>query len=103
MIYADRITARLKLIAMLNELPLEAEIRVSVDGLARTDFDEFDAETEHGIRGKSYKELAIGPGHKIDLCTDEPPGVRRAIRDSNGEVFAYVHEPRPELRLVKDA
>lgn len=103
MIYADRITARLKLIAMLNELPLEAEIRVSVSDIARVDFDEFDAETDHGIRGKSYKELTVGPGHKLDLCTDDPPNVRRVITDEHGDVVAYVSEPRRGLRLVKDA
>lgn len=103
MIYADRIAARLKLIAMLNELPLEAEIRVSVSDLARCDFDEFDAEADHGMRGRSYKEITVGPGHKIDLCTDDPPNVRRVITDENGDVVAYVSAPRPDLRLVKDA
>jgi hypothetical protein len=87
---APRVTARLKLIALIRELPEDADITLGVHFLSREDFDRLPGTDERQLgTSRCWTKDFASDGVSVDLFTNERPAT----------VIGF--PPRPgELRLV---
>ena len=81
--------SRLKLIALINELPAGVDIYLTVRRLSREDFDRIPG-TGEAKHGKSWSKDLEAPGVMVGLWTEEPPA----------NVISWPTRTRPDLRLI---
>lgn len=89
----DRQQARLKLVTLLSELPIGADLSLSVRNLTRAEYDDLPGSNEVTVgsgRGTIWTKDLDAPGILVEFWTEESPATP----------ISWPFSRKPDLRVV---